>query len=307
MPNLRNLIAFFPAFFLNLSMVNAEQIIGLQQLLKRDWGYDLPIDSGAIDAGSRANPIIIKAIDPVEVGEAAYFTIHGLHRGLSKSYENESRMVTGVIWKILGGLEQLDGLGLYSAKVERTILKEDEIVEETASYYFSIPGSSALPAKILFEPEGYYFEQVDLQVPFQISSLQLNNRFILDYEKKHGSSNLGQSVGYSATGIEATVYVYPISEPFNENMLKNEFKQAAADVLAIDPERKHIAWPDRHIEGKLYRRYWRIGEEGFRASALWLFRYKDHIVKLRMTWTRDHKIDELASEFPNELLKVILN
>ena len=48
---------------------------------------------------------------------------------------------------------------------------------------------------------------------------------------------------------------------------------------------------------KAYRKALSIAPE--KATALWLFSFKNQFVKLRLTWERDPTLDSVAMEFPN--------
>lgn len=274
----------------------------LKSVMSEDWGYDLLIAKGDNGDGQLSAPIKIDARNLSEIKEAVFFTIQGLQRGLSKIYKAESASLTGVIWRIVTPLKYSEEFDLFYVTIKRKVLTEQEIISESVSYYFDAPNykvEKSFNPNFDFGPE---LKIDNLKLPFEIASLQYQPEESIDYSLKYGKPSLGIGLAYSALGIEATVYSYPAQTEVTDNSLKLEFQRASEDIEAIAKENIK-AWPDPPYEQNILKRYWMLGAEAERATALWLLAIEDNFIKIRMTWQRDREIDKLATRFPHELTK----
>ena len=271
---------------------------GLKSVLENDWGYVLSLEPGPNGDGSLENPIKITSTDPNEILRTAFFTVQGLHRGMSELQKDGSERVTGVLWKVINPLTFDPDSSMAKVKVERTILTQTEKISETVSYYF-IPENDFTPVNNDYSlPIGFSSDELGVQIPYEIGSLQYKPYQTVDYAEEHDRPDLGYGFEFSAIGIETTAYIYPRPSFISDTTLLEEFEKSAGHVLEMSEETLD-AWPDQNIDGRLYRRYWAVGDEAKKATALWLFSFKNQFVKLRLTWQRDPTLDSVAMEFPN--------
>ena len=289
-----NIIGIFMA-----AQASSENIqTGLKSVLEKDWGYVLSLEPGPNGDGSKANPFKITSTDPNEISRTAFFTVQGLHRGMSALHKDESDKITGVLWKVVNPLTFDPDTSMLELEVERTILTQTEKISETVSYYFT-PTNDYKPINNDYSlPTGFYSDELGLRMPYEIGSLQYKPDQTVNYAEKHNRPDLGYGFEFNAIGIETTAYIYPLPSFISDNTLLEEFEKSAGHVLQMSKE-KLVAWPDQNIEGRLYRRYWAVGDEAEKATALWLFSFKNQFVKLRLTWERDPTLDSVAMEFPN--------
>lgn len=271
---------------------------GLKTVLEKDWGYVLSLEPGPNGDGSRANPFKITSTDPTEISRTAFFTVQGLHRGMSELHKDDSDKVTGALWKVVNPLTFDPDSSTLELKVERTILTQTEKISETVSYYFAPTHDYTLINNEYSLPTGFYSNELGMQMPYEIGSLQYKPDQTVDYAKKHGRPDLGYGFEFNAIGIETTAYIYPLPSFMSDTTLLEEFEKSAGEVIQLSDD-KLEAWPDKNIDGRLYRRYWAVGDEAEKATALWLFSFKNQFVKLRLTWERDPTLDNVAMAFPN--------
>ena len=131
------------------------------------------------------------------------------------------------------------------------------------------------------------------------------HQFHLPPNTLHDRPDLGYGFEFNAIGIEATSNIYPLPNLITDNTLLDEFGKSAKEVRLSTKERL-IPWPDRNIDGRLYRRYWAVGEGAAKGTALWLFRFKEQFAKVGITWERDHTLNEVAMEFLDKFTTALL-
>ena len=277
----------------------------LKEMLEQDWGYELSLIPGSNGDGGKLSPIIVNSSDPTEIKLTTFFTVQGLHRGMSETYKTEEKLPTGVIWKVTDGLKYDEVSSLYFLRVKRKILTKQEKITETARFYFDIPKLQEPISDQLKLPYSFEENRIGVKLPFEIGYLQNRPNQTIDYGQKYNRPDLGYGLAFDAIGIKATVYFYPTKSKISPLALKNEFEKASQDIINVS-EQKLTAWPDANIEGVLYRRYWAVDPGSAKATALWLFTYNGQFVKIRMTWNRDETIDELANEFAATLTMELL-
>lgn len=273
----------------------------LQQILKMDWGYDLPIHASIEDFGTRKRPIVIIPSDEISIAETAYLTIHGWNRGLSRSIAQSGtgEALSGVLWRSLDeGLKFDPVTQLHSYRFERKQLTDAQIETETISFFFRIEPD--LPGELdIGMPNGPVVSALNVMFPYEIGWLRYDASQEIDYGDERNSPNLGVGFAYGALGVKATVYVYPMEQ---NSSLDVEFEQAARGVEALNSDL--FAWPDRETAEGIRKRFWREGEEARQVTMLGLTTANGQFIKLRITWHRDQLIDAAAAEFMQAILSL---
>ncbi len=275
----------------------------LQHVLLRDWGYDLPIFCEGEGWGTRANPIALYAKSPTVAARTAYRTVHGLQRGLGEATRARvsDDLPVGVMWRPRGDIFAFDAdLGLFRFSSERKIMTASEVTSEDFDYWFTIPGSSpdylagrSQRAALILDHDGF-------KLPMYLGWLHTNESGVV-----HHGGDLGVGVGFHGLGAKATVYCYPIPSAAAAQVdpAEGEFLQACRGVESVT---LHLqAWPDRPPINGVHMRSWRLGPEDEELTILGVTSVKGNFLKFRITWARDHTLDDAGNEFVKDFLRWI--
>lgn len=296
-----------------LGTVEKEELLGVRDLLLRDFGLDLPISGALSDIGSRSNPVVIHSSNEDEILLTMYLVVDAMNRGLGRaiSRREQSPMPVGVLWRPSQSpwLEYHAQEKLYSYRFERKEIRAKQISTTTLRYYFQILSESGGDV-VLANPSNWpRANYLGFGLPKNIGWLHQDDEQTLDYATK----DLGVGVAYGGVGIKATVYIYPVPSGQSENLhpfvkwrvLKTEFEDSAKDVERFETEIS--AWPDQNSGHGFFERAWSVGEDAREATVLGITIQDGYFIKYRTTWVRDHLLDQSALEFMSELQRIISN
>jgi hypothetical protein len=254
----------------------------LHDLLLGGLGIELPIRGGY--GGSREDPIIVTAPDADGAALTRFLTLHALGRGRGIFWRTVANTLLGDQWP---GIEQF--------KIETVRLTETQMITRTENFYFDV--SAAIAARRRWQsPLVIAHQDVSgLVFPFEIGWLHFDK----SENNELDAPGLGHNLNYKAPGIICSLYVYDrglpsIPDDVANIVVQEEFETAARDIATHRPDFE--ALPDQPPEEDCLERYYRVGE-GQQASLLWLTTSRGRFIKARVTWVRDHFIDEAAMTF----------
>jgi hypothetical protein len=261
----------------------------LHDLLLGGLGIELPIRGGY--GGSRQDPIIITAPDVDGVALARLLTLDALGRGRGIFWRTVAQTLLGDEWP---GIEQF--------KIETVRLTETQMITRTENFYFDV--SAVIAARRRWQsPQVIAHHDVSgLTFPFEIGWLHFDR----SENNELDTPGLGHSLGYKAPGIVCSLYVYDrgrtsVPADVTSAVVQEEFEEAAQEIAMHRPDFEALADQPAPTQDCL-ERYYRVGEAGRQASMLWLTTSRGRFVRARVTWVRDHFIDEAALTFVNAVL-----
>jgi hypothetical protein len=255
----------------------------LRDLLMGGTGIELPIGGGY--GGSREDPIVITAPDMDGVALVKALTLHAVGRGRGIFWRTVANSLLGDEWP---GIEQF--------KIETVRLTETQMITRTENFYFDV--STAIAAHQRWQsPQVVAHHDVSgLVFPFEIGWLHFDK----GEDVERDSPGLGHSLNYRGPGINCSLYVYDkglasVPDDVADAVVQGEFEEAARDIATHRPDFEAVADQPSSTQDCL-ERYYRVGE-GQQASLLWLTTSRGRFIKARVTWVRDHFIDEAAMTF----------
>jgi hypothetical protein len=265
--------------------------LSLKELLLRDWGTDLPIRGGY--GQSRDAPIVVTSSDAKDVARTQMMTLRGIGRGRGVFWRKLDRRLLGPEWP---GIEQF--------KIETVTIHADQLVTQVENYYFETSAATDANRASQDPTVVSHSDATGLLFPYEIDWLHFDG---LTDNETH-APGLGVSLAYGAPGVKATIYVYnhgrqDIPNSMTDPWLQAEFENAANDIRVINTDIR--AWPDPPNNGAYRVRYYSVGEDARDATVLWMTVARGKIIKARLTWTRDHFIDKVVSDFLRTLLAVV--
>ncbi len=266
----------------------------LHDLLLGGLGIELPIRGGY--GGSREDPIIITAPDADGVARARLLTLHALGRGRGIFWRTVAQSLLGDEWP---GIEQF--------KIETVRLTETQMITRTENFYFDVSAAIALRRRWPTLPVIAHHDVSGLMFPFEIGWLHFDKA----ENNELYSPGLGHSLNYKAPGIACSLYVYDrglaaVPDDVASSVVQDEFEEAAREIATHRPDFEIVADQLTQAQDCL-ERYYRVGEAGRQASLLWLTTSRRRFIKARVTWVRDHFIDEAAITFITAVLENIRN
>jgi hypothetical protein len=259
----------------------------LRDLLLGGLGVELPIGGGY--GGSREDPIVITAPDVHDVALTRMLTLRAVGRGRGIFWRTVANTLLGDEWP---GIEQF--------KIETVRLTETQMITRTENFYFDV--SAAIAAQRWQSPPVIaHYDVSGLVFPFEIGWLHFDKGENVERE----APGLGFSLNYKAPGIVCSLYVYDrglasIPDDVADALVQGEFEEAARDIATHRSDFEAVADPPPPAPDCL-ERYYRVGE-GQQASLLWLTTSRGRFIKARVTWVRDHFIDEAAMTFVASVL-----
>jgi hypothetical protein len=239
--------------------------MNLKQMLRDDFGKNLPIDGGF--GASIDEPIRITTADPFQAALAQLEVARCIYG------------INGWYWRTLGRAETES----HQARVEKfssevKYIEGDEIITEKRNFYFDItsvdlPSDQQLP-EVRIPLPGIE----SLSLPWQMGWFHFDN--LTNNEVEH--PGLGVSVAYSAPEAKMTIYAYNkgMGEKIKndpDGTAKPEFDQAIADFVSVNPTATSI---QEHEEGGVRLRIYEC--EGA-LSVVLLAPFQDLFFKLRLT------------------------
>ncbi len=254
----------------------------LHDLLLGGLGIELPIRGGY--GGSREDPIIITVPDADGVALTRFQTLHALGRGRGIFWRTVANTLLGDEWS---GIEQF--------KIETVRLTETQMITRTENFYFDVSAAIAARRRWHSPPVIAHQDVSGLVFPFEIGWLHFDK----GENNERDTPGEGHSLNYKAPGIACSLNVYDrglasIPDDVADSVVREEFETASRDIATHRPDFE--ALPDQPPSDGCLERYYRIGE-GRQASLLWLTTSRGRFVKARVTWVRDHFIDEAAMTF----------
>jgi hypothetical protein len=259
----------------------------LHDLLLGGLGIELPIRGGY--GGSREDPIVITAPDAHGVALTRLLTLHALGRGRGIFWRTVANTLLGDQWP---GIEQF--------KIETVRLTETQMITRTENFYFDVSVAIAARQRWQSPPVIAHQDVSGLIFPFEIGWLHFDK----GENHERDAPGLGHSLNYKAPGIVCSLCVYDrglpkIPDDVANAVVQDEFEAAAQDIITHRSDFE--ALPDQPPMEDCLERYYRVGE-GQQASLLWLTTSRGRFIKARVTWVRDHFIDEAAMTFVATLL-----
>ncbi len=260
----------------------------LREMLRGDWGDDLPIAGGF--GQSAKDPIVVTASGAEVVARTQMHVLRGLGRGRR------------IIWRTLGRRFTDDFPGVEQFKIKTVQTTPTEVITQIENYYFDV---SALLEKASELANGLEVGgSLVMPVPCELGWLHCSG--IVD-NNAH-SPGAGHTVACGAPGIKATLYVYDwncmdIPSSVEDPIALAEFEGAA---LAISQQPHMEAWPDPEFDGKCLRRYFKIGRSAEQGGLVALTTCNRKFLKMRATWVRDRFIDAAAAGWVQSVLSQYL-
>lgn len=194
-----------------------------RELLKADFGLDLPISGGA--GNLETDPIVIESADP----ETASFVQMQVVRCIYLRLAFYWRMYAKEAFQV--GARRLERLTLEVHHSEN-----GELVSERRCFYFDI---SALGEKTPGTPPCFLRIGEDMAggFPYEIGWLHFAGM------TEYATPEQGISLAYGAPAIKATFYFYnggnPVIDPVNTpELLEHEFKANVEELLSVYPAAK---------------------------------------------------------------------
>lgn len=261
----------------------------LHDLLLGGLGIELPIRGGY--GGSREDPIIITAPDEPGVARARLLTLHALGQGRGIFWRTVANTLLGDEWP---GIEQF--------KIETVRLTETQMITRTENFYFDVSMAMAARRRWQSPPVIAHHDVSGLMFPFEVGWLHFHK----GENNEPGSPGLGHRLNYKAPGIICSLCIYDrglanIPDDVAHSVVQDEFEEAARDIATHRPDFEALADQPPPAQDCL-ERYYRVGELGQQASLLWLTTSRGRFIKARVTWVRDHFIDEAALTFVASML-----
>jgi hypothetical protein len=170
--------------------------------------------------------------------------------------------------------------------------------------------------------ETYLHEPTGIMFPEQLSGLEKRPE-VEDYESQ--TPGLGVGINYAGPGIKVSVFVYSLclNEIPNEedsSILRAEFEKVNGDIRSAQEKGwyknvRKLSEPQT-MQGlavsksrALHARYSYTEVERGKdcLSEIYLFPYRNHFVKIRITYVKEskHANEEIQKEFVEELCRVI--
>ncbi len=264
----------------------------LQDLLLRDWGTELPIRGGY--GQSREDPIVITTPDTERTALTQALVLRGLGKGRGVFWRTIARAPLGDQWP---GIEQL--------KIETIELTDTQIVTQTENYYFDVSSVIAAHQKWLAPPIIVHHHVSGLAFPFEIGWLHFDN----SENNEPDTPGLGITLHYKAPGIICSLYVYDRGRPYiphdvTDDIIRAEFERAASEIATARVD--FAECPTQATSQRDYfAKFYRVGDDGRKASLLLLTTSRGQFVKARMTWFCEPFIDDAAKNFVDILLATI--
>jgi hypothetical protein len=261
----------------------------LRDMLLGGLGIELPIRGGY--GGSREDPIVITAPDAHGVALARLLTLLALGRGRGIFWRTVAQTLLGDEWP---GIEQF--------KIETVRLTETQMITRTENFYFDVSAAVATRQRWQSPPVVAYRDVSGLVFPFEIGWLHFDKC----ENNELASPGLGHSLAYKAPGIICSLYVYDrglasVPDDVTDSVVQDEFEEAAREIAEHRSDFEVLAEQPAPSQGCL-ERYYRVGDPGRQASLLWLTTSRGRFIRARVTWVRDHFIDEAALAFIGAVL-----
>jgi hypothetical protein len=265
-----------------------EERIALHDLLLGGLGTELPIRGGY--GCSRDDAIIITKPDADAVALTRLRTMQALGKG------------RGVFWRTLANTllgEQWPNIEQF--KIETVRLTDTQIVTRTENFYFDVSEMMAARHRWQSPPVIVHRDISGLMFPFEIGWLHFDK----SENNEVDAPGLGHSLNYNAPGITGSLYVYDrglanIPDDVANAVVQDEFEKAAQEIDTHRPDL--AASPDVPPRQDCLERYYRVGDSGRQASLLSLTTSRQRFIRARVTWVRDHFIDDAAMTFVDTLL-----
>jgi hypothetical protein len=262
----------------------------LHDLLLGGLGTELPIRGGY--GGSREDPIIITAPDANGVALTRFQTLHALGRGRGIFWRTVANTLLGEEWP---GIEQF--------KIETVRLTETQMITRTENFYFDVSAAMAVRRRWGAPPVIAHHDVSGLVFPFEIGWLHFDKGEDVEREEP----GLGHSLAYKAPGILCSLCVYDrglasIPDDVNDPVVLEEFESASREIATHRSDFELVPDQTQVQAQDCLERYYRVGEQGQQASLLWLTTSRGRFIRARVTWVRDHFIDEAAMTFVADVL-----
>lgn len=258
----------------------------LHDMLKRDFGYDLPISGGF---GKSGNPIVLTTHDPHDAALAMSMTLRGIGRGRN------------VFWKSLSR-ENLSGSEsqIVQYKIETKEVTQSEVITQTENYFFDV-GRVKPPPALLSEPIAYLDQRLGLSLPYGIGWFHYDS--IIDNERTN--AGLGKSIAYSAPESKMTLYIYDkgikdIPDDLDSPIVVGEFKQAIGDFKSINADAE--PWGDVMRSKAFLILAFKVGNN---VSLVGLGVIRGSFFKIRVTNLQDPIYIQNASESLSALVDIL--
>lgn len=252
----------------------------IKELLKRISGLEVDVVGGL--GGSTHDPIVHFASSPADACLLEYRVISAIAKA------------RGALWRGLS-TSRLDDSGAIQRKIERIQVSDAEVVTETVNYYFKRSGQIRCDQGVEQQPIAYFDTAVGLAVPCHLSWLHFGGATECGEES---SRRVGCSLAYGAPGIQATIYIYPMSKHHvGNNALQVEMRAAIEDFKALhgDGSIKHD-WGVQLDNGKVRFAFIPASDQGA-TSIIQVMERAKHIVKLRCTFTDESFMRRVCADF----------
>lgn len=277
--------------------------ISVRDLIKRDFGIDLPISGG--NGNSLGNAVVIDGANAADFNAIEYRYLRSIGIG------------RGVNWEFLSSesLEK-EGRKFDKLKIRTVEMTDDEIVTQTENYYFDI--TSCLRKDSFVAPDGSV-QLFNIVFPRTICGLlrcEVRNH-------EFTSPGNGYSIPYNSPKhgpqhVCATIYIYDSdlpdipTDPTSE-IVVDHFHQAITDVFKFG-ELQHFEVRLKNKYGRGYSELgvkflcadFEIAQEGNpQDSFLFLGLHEGRFVKIRYTAEKSDKSFSNARDFSNSIAAIL--
>lgn len=237
----------------------------LRELLKADFGIDLPISGGS--GCSLAEPVIIDSDSPHVMSRVQMEMLRCILMRLGWHWRLSSKELVG---------PQTEVIEKVVCEVKYT--EEEQVITEIRAFYFDISklgdeAKKGTPPCNIDLGDAY-----QIGLPYQLGWLHFSG--ITNHEQQ--SPGMGLSMAYGAPFTKVTIYAYNKSHPVIDwentpEIFDAEFDQAIKDFLTMNPSSEVLA--DYREDNLIFRSF----QTGSAYAVVILSTVKNLFFKLRIT------------------------
>jgi hypothetical protein len=273
--------------------------LALKELLNSDFGLDLDIGGGF--GQSLNDPIFIFSNTVSEAAQTELSVLRGIGKGRNSASVEDGG---GFFWRSIGiKLVSESTPQIIQHKIETKDINNDEVVTQIENYYFSRKNLVTTAEQTQSQVVVHEDQNASIRFPYELGWLHFDE--IVDYESR--SPGLGYSLAYNASGIKATVYVYPIPNGVESqsSLLHAELELAQKEIILVHGEGAiEHDWPVK--KGEDYLLYgFMLKQDPESTSMLIISERNGNFIKLRCTFFDEPLMRDISNNFFESLLALI--
>ena len=251
--------------------------LSLREVIKEEYGVDLPISGGV--GLSQDDPVVINTSNQLDASNIQWRVIQSANQSLKRA------------WLISNKLIFKDGDKLIEKVTTNVNYYQDKKPMRVVwDFYFDISGVifDRVPTYTYF-PTVYVDRGSEIAVPFQISWVNFKN--FIDNEKDN--PGLGLTISYSCPTVKATFYIYnnqiPRIDPKEDyDLIAEEFDNSVSQIDGVEIKSKLL----NSIESEgFFKKAFKVGGED---SYILFTAINNYFCKFRVTQTNEPLADEMV-------------